>query len=104
MLAGQKAALQYARQHLVKFQGSHMQDIQRVMGALCFARRAGSTPYADLNTPAQWGDVAREFARQCCGLLGQVNPLNCPLRPMVPLWGPIMDEQMLTRLLVVLNG
>lgn len=50
-----------------------MADIQRVMGALCFARRAGTTPYADLSSPTQWDDVAREFARQCCGLLGQVR-------------------------------
>ena len=56
-----------------------MPDIQRVMGALCYARRAGSTPYADLNSPAQWDDVAREFARQCCGLLGQVKAHVCCL-------------------------
>ena len=72
-LAGQKAALQYARQHFAKFATTHMADIQRVMGALCFARRAGTTPYADLSSPTQWDDVAREFARQCCGLLGQVK-------------------------------
>ena len=75
VLTGQKAALQYARQHFSKFATSHMADIQRVMGALCFARRAGTTPYTDLSSPTQWDDVAREFARQCCGLLGQVRAL-----------------------------
>lgn len=70
-----------------------MPDIQRVMGALCFARRAGSTPYADLNTPAQWDEVAREFARQCCGLLGQVKPLR-----------PTAHAQKLMSLLVCLSG
>ena len=49
-----------------------MSEIQRLMGSLCYTRRQTSTPYADLNSPAQWDDVAREFARQCCGLLGQV--------------------------------
>lgn len=70
-----------------------MPDIQRVMGALCFARRAGSTPYADLNTPAQWDEVAREFARQCCGLLGQVKPLH-----------PIVHARMLMSVLSSIGG
>ena len=53
-----------------------MPEIQRLMGSLCFTRRQTSTPYADLNSPAQWDDVTREFARQCCGLLGQVSKLS----------------------------
>ncbi len=49
-----------------------MPDIQRLMGSLCYTRRQSSSPYADLNSAAQWEDVAHEFTRQCCGLLGQV--------------------------------
>ena len=49
-----------------------MAEIQRLMGCLCFVRRPGASPYADLMAPSLWSDVAREFSRQCCGLLGQV--------------------------------
>ena len=48
------------------------------MGCLCFVRRppsARASPYADLMAPGQWAAAAREFSRQCCGLLGQVGPL-----------------------------
>ena len=73
MLAGHKAALQYARQHFARFKDSNMPVIQRLMGSLCYIRRQSSSPYAEFNSPAQWDDVAHEFTRQCCGLLGQVH-------------------------------
>ena len=73
MLAGHKAALQYARQHFARFKDSNMPEIQRLMGSLCYTRRQSSSPYAEFNSPAQWDDVAHEFTRQCCGLLGQVQ-------------------------------
>ncbi len=73
MLAGHKAALQYARQHFARFKDSNMPEIQRLMGSLCYTRRQSSSPYAEFNSPAQWDDVAHEFTRQCCGLLGQVH-------------------------------
>ncbi len=72
MLAGHKAALQYARQHFARFKDFNMPEIQRLMGSLCYTRRQSSSPYAEFNSPAQWDDVAHEFTRQCCGLLGQV--------------------------------
>ena len=50
-----------------------MAEIQRLMGCLCFVRRPGASPYTDLMAPSLWSDVAREFSRQCCGLLGQVR-------------------------------
>ena len=57
-----------------------MAEIQRLMGCLCFVRRPGASPYADLMAPSLWSDVAREFSRQCCGLLGQVRGhiARCP--------------------------
>ena len=73
MLAGHKAALQYARQHFARFKDSNMPEIQRLMGSLCYTRRQSSSPYAEFNSRAQWDDVAHEFTRQCCGLLGQVK-------------------------------
>lgn len=68
---GHTAALQYARQHFARFKDSNMPEIQRLMGALCYTRRQSSSPYAELHSLAQWDDVAHEFTRQCCGLLGQ---------------------------------
>jgi len=71
--AGAVAALGYARAHFTRFQASALADIRRLMGCLCWVRRPGASPYADLMAPAHWDAAAREFARQCCGLLGQVR-------------------------------
>ncbi|KAK9829893.1 hypothetical protein WJX72_008513 [[Myrmecia] bisecta] len=68
---GPGAALQYARMHFDAFKDSQMAEIQRLMGCLCYIKRPTSSPYADLMAPSQWEEVAREFARQCCGLMGQ---------------------------------
>ena len=70
--AGPAKALEYARANFGPYQESEMAEIQRLMGCLCFVRRPGASPYADLMAPSLWSDVAREFSRQCCGLLGQV--------------------------------
>jgi hypothetical protein len=51
-----------------------MRDIQRLMGCLLFSERdPGDTPYADLLSPTRWDEVAQEFARQACSLMGQVR-------------------------------
>lgn len=73
-----------------------MPQIQRLMGALCFARRgaasgllggggggggkgsaagaAGAGPYSELfQLEELWAALARDFVRQCCALLGQVG-------------------------------
>ena len=53
-----------------------MAAIQRLMGALCFARRAAQgrpSPYADLVGGDLWGCLAGDFVRQCCLLLGQAQ-------------------------------
>ena len=50
----------YARRHFGRFQGSQMGGIQRLMGALCFARRAAAgrpSPYADLLSEDLWGTL-----------------------------------------------
>lgn len=78
--AGKLAALSYARQHLPPFQRTHMAQIQRLMGVMCFARlgsKGWSSPapiYADLlQLDELWGGVARDFVRQSCAILGQVQ-------------------------------
>lgn len=53
-----------------------MRDIQRLMGCLLFSdREPEDTPYADLLSPTRWDEVAQEFARQACSLMGQVRLL-----------------------------
>jgi len=55
-------------------QTHHMKEIQRLMGCLLFADRPpADTPYADLLTPTHWDEVAQEFARQACSVMGQVR-------------------------------
>lgn len=58
-----------------------MRDIQRLMGCLLFADRdPGDTPYADLLSPTRWDEVAQEFARQACSLMGQVRLVSVSFR------------------------
>ena len=71
--AGAGEALAYARAHFTRFQASALADIRRLMGCLCWVRRPAASPYADLMAPGHWDAAAREFARQCCGLLGQAR-------------------------------
>ena len=74
---GQDKALAYARTSLAQFAVSHLPQLQRLMGALCFASRAGTGggggPYADLFSGSLWDEAARDFVRQSCALLGQVR-------------------------------
>jgi hypothetical protein len=58
-----------------------MGDIQRLMGCLLFADRPPQdTPYGDLlDSPTRWGEVAQEFMRQACSLMGRVRVLCCVL-------------------------
>lgn len=54
-----------------------MAEIQRLMGCLLFVDRSpDDTPYADLLAPTRWEEVAHEFARQACSLMGQVCMLS----------------------------
>ena len=72
--AGPKKALQYARLHLAPFQHRHLQEVQKLMACLVFVKRPRErNPYSHLLEPDQRDAVARDFARQCCGLLGLVS-------------------------------
>ena len=71
---GPKKALQYARLHLAPFQHQHLQEVQKLMACLVFVKRPRErNPYSHLLEPGQRDAVARDFARQCCGLLGLVS-------------------------------
>lgn len=68
---GQQAALAYARANFPRFQHHHLKEIQRLMACLLFSHRPpDSTPYADLLSGTPWHEVARDFSRHACSLLG----------------------------------
>ena len=69
------AAVAYARIHFNRFKDTQMPGIQRLMGCLCYTKRPLPPTYLQLMAPDQWDCAAREFARQCCSLLGQVCAL-----------------------------
>ncbi|KAL3680446.1 hypothetical protein R1sor_023402 [Riccia sorocarpa] len=72
------AALHYARSCFAPLASNHMTEIQRLMGCLLWAGRLHSSPYADMLADTQWDNVATEFTRECCSLLGQAyeSPLQ----------------------------
>lgn len=69
---GAAGALRYAKAYFGRFSYSNTQDIQRLMGCLLFPGRLRQSPYKDMLSNDMWNEVANEFVRQCCGLLGQV--------------------------------
>jgi CTLH/CRA C-terminal to LisH motif domain len=95
---GQLAALKYARVHFERFKACKLHEIQRLMACLCFARRPNGGPYADLLTPAVWDETAREFVRQCCGLLGLVGNSWASRDTTSPLWNGNLCSTPSTRL------
>lgn len=79
---GQRSeALQYARGNFSPFSAYHMGEIQRLMCSLLWADRLEASPYRDLFTSAHWEDIALQFTRECCSLLGQ--SYESPLRTTV---------------------
>ncbi|GMJ08703.1 hypothetical protein like AT4G37880 [Hibiscus trionum] len=64
-------ALKYARTNFVSFAGSHMAEIQKLMGCLLYSDRLHESPYAHLLSPTNWDTVTEELTRQFCNLLGQ---------------------------------
>jgi hypothetical protein len=86
---GQQPALTYARRHFPMFRTSHMKEIQRLMGLLCFSNRLKARAeaqgtkaevlskinklYADLFSNSLWEALAVDFRRQSCSLIGQAQ-------------------------------
>lgn len=64
-------ALQYARNNFTPFSPQHMGAIQRLMCCLLWADRLENSPYSDLFSSSHWEDIALQFTRECCSLLGQ---------------------------------
>jgi len=86
---GQHQALCYARLHFPMFKTTHMKEIQRLMGLLCFSKRLKACAeaqdtkaevlsknnklYADLFNDSLWEALAVDFRRQSCSLIGQAQ-------------------------------
>lgn len=69
---GRGAALSYAKQHFQRYQGRFMSAIQRLMGCmLYYGKPLADSEYKDLLSPAAWDEVAADFTRQACSLMGQ---------------------------------
>ncbi|MCJ1479539.1 hypothetical protein MMC13_008225 [Lambiella insularis] len=67
----QQAALTYARQEFVDFQGKYLREIQQLIGAMAFCTNLQQSPYRHifLNNDA-WEELATSFTREFCSLLG----------------------------------
>lgn len=69
---GLTAALQYARTNFPAFASKHMVEVQRLMGCLVFAHKAQPADrYAELLSPTRWDQIAQDFVKQACSLMGQ---------------------------------
>lgn len=71
--SGVTEALQFAQVHLQQFQGEFMPQIKQLMGRLLYSHRAvGDTPYGQLDERALLEEVATDFTKATCRILGQV--------------------------------
>lgn len=69
---GQEEALRYARGTFQNFTKNHMKEIEQLMGLLVFNKHPKDrSPYTSAQG-SQWEEVAAEFMKQACGLMGQV--------------------------------
>ncbi|KAL4378606.1 hypothetical protein GQ457_02G008710 [Hibiscus cannabinus] len=85
-------ALKYARTNFASFAGSHMAEIQKLMGCLLYSGRLQQSPYAHLLSPTNWDIVAEELTRQFCNLLGQSyeSPLSVTIAAGVQALPPLL--------------
>ncbi|KAJ0077916.1 hypothetical protein Patl1_37227 [Pistacia atlantica] len=74
---GRAGALKYARTYLAPFALFHLDEVQKLMGSLLWARRLEKSPYAELLNSAHWDKLTEELTQQFCSLLGQ--PYESPL-------------------------
>jgi len=63
-------ALHYAKSNFGSLAGTHIKEIQRLMGCLLYLNHLEKSPYADLVSPTHWSDIQNQFTRDCCSLMG----------------------------------
>ena len=64
-------SLNYARACLAPFASLHMEEIQKLMACLLFARRLDNSPYAEMTSPTHWENLTEELTGEFCRLLEQ---------------------------------
>ena len=76
--SGVTEALNFAQVHMQQFHGGFMPQIKQLMGRLLYSHRAlGDTPYGHLDEQALLEEVATDFTKATCRILGQVRLLVC---------------------------
>ncbi|GAX82856.1 hypothetical protein CEUSTIGMA_g10282.t1 [Chlamydomonas eustigma] len=70
--SGQQAALSYAKLNFESYQHQFMPQIQRLMGCLLYHDKPlAAVKYRDLLSVSAWDEIAAEFMRQACSMMGQ---------------------------------
>ncbi|KAI0473647.1 CTLH/CRA C-terminal to lish motif domain-containing protein [Xylariaceae sp. FL0804] len=68
---GVSGALKYARENFGRFQHRHIREIQKLSCAMVYARNLAASPYrAIFDVSPAFDDVAANFTREFCSLLG----------------------------------
>lgn len=85
-------ALKYARANLAPFASNHVNEIQKLMACLIWARKLESCPYPQLVSQTNWVTVAEELTRQFCNLVGQSyeSPLSVTIAAGVQALPPLL--------------
>lgn len=85
-------ALKYARSNLAPFASNHVNEIQKLMACLIWARKLESCPYPQLVSETNWVTVAEELTRQFCNLVGQSyeSPLSVTIAAGVQALPPLL--------------
>lgn len=85
-------ALKYARVNLAPFASNHVNEIQKLMACLIWARKLESCPYPQLVSQTNWVTVAEELTRQFCNLVGQSydSPLSVTIAAGVQALPPLL--------------
>ncbi|KAJ2368339.1 hypothetical protein IW150_005436 [Coemansia sp. RSA 2607] len=71
-------ALTYARTWFPKFASTRMPEIEHLMGIFIYAKRLGSSPYAEMFCGERWRQGAAQYVACVCRVLGV--PLESPVR------------------------
>lgn len=85
-------ALKYARANLAPFASNHVNEIQKLMACLIWARKLESCPYPQLVSRTNWVTVAEELTRQFCNLVGHSyeSPLSVTIAAGVQALPPLL--------------
>ncbi|KAI9658449.1 MAG: hypothetical protein M1829_006804 [Trizodia sp. TS-e1964] len=68
---GLLSALNYGRSEFPRFQNRYLREVQQLTGALAYRSNIEDSPYTRIFiNPLAWEEIAKNFAREFCSLLG----------------------------------